>query len=234
VPARPRRARPPSNSQGRREPPSRLRRSRAEIDRADLRQAAAPNVRAGRAAYFSALGVVRGGLEGGRREASTTGAALDAARAPRHVAGVVTDPRLLLVGGLVLLVDDDRAQASGRAGTRAERAPGHHRGLPGRNRGVELSRRRAPMPNARQPGARRSAPQTVAGTARSAPISGQQDQGLHALADRFRDGLEIDLRLAGAVTTLEAGSPRRPPSPTVRSEGGGRGPRCGVREATAA
>ena len=51
------------------------------------------------------------------------GAALEPGARQRHVAGVVVDGLLLLEAGIVLLVDDDQAEARSSGRNRAERAP---------------------------------------------------------------------------------------------------------------
>ena len=163
-------------------------------------------------------------LDRGRRRGEDHRAPLETPAHHGHVAGVVVDAVLLLVGGLVLLVDDDEAEApigqeQGRAGAR------HHLHLAVGDAGEEPL---APAPgDARMPRRRprpEAAGEAVEELAREGDL-GHQDQGLAVVPHRLGDGLEIDLRLARARHALEQddrGPERRSGAPSNPLPGGDR------------
>ena len=96
--------------EGRRQPASRHHRLSLEVDGADVRQGAAAEALGQiEPGVASALGI-DARLDGGRRRGEDHWATLETPAHHGHVAGVVVDAVLLLVGGLVLLVDDDEAE----------------------------------------------------------------------------------------------------------------------------
>ena len=114
-------------------------------------------------------------LDGGRRRRQHHGAVLDPPAHHRHVARVVGDAVLLLVGALVFLIDDDRARDPRNGRKSAERAPATTFASPLRHAGADaLALARRQRPNAIRPGARRSVWRNGRETARSArfPASG--------------------------------------------------------------
>ena len=107
----------------------------------------------------AALGI-DAGLQRGRRRGQDDRRVLDAPAHHRHVAGVIGDAVLLLVGGLVLLIDDDQAEIAIGQEQRRARA-GHHRRLACGDRRLQpLAPARRSRPNATAPAARRSGPRT--------------------------------------------------------------------------
>ena len=120
----------------------------------------------------------------------------------RHVAGVVADAVLLLVGGVVLLIDDNQAkigvgQEQRRAGADHDRNLAVGDGPPGAR---APARRELRMPFRR--------PHAEAGGEAVEELGGQrdlrhQDQALPAASDHIRHRLEIDLGLARAGDTVD-------------------------------
>ena len=126
----------------------------------------------------------------------------------RHVAGVVMDAVLLLVGGLVLLIDDDQAeiavgQEQGRAGAR------HHLDVAGCDARIDplaLAAGDAGMPG-RRLGAEAGL-EAVEELRRQGDFR-HQDQRLPALPHGFGDRLEINLRLARSGDAFQQGHAAR-------------------------
>ena len=127
----------------------------------------------------------------------------DARAHHRHVAGVIAHAVLLLVGGVVLLIDDDQAEIGvGQEQRRARADDDAH--LAGRDRapGARALARRQ-LANAIPPGARRSARRSGRGTARSSAISGIRISACRPRRIDLGHRLEIDLGLARAGDAVE-------------------------------
>ena len=115
----------------------------------------------------------------------------------RHVAGVIADAVLLLVGGIVLLIDDDQPEVGVRQ-KQSRTRPDHHRHIARRDRrpgARALARRELRMPFRR--------PHAEPLGKAIEELRGQrdlrhQDQHLFFAPDRFGHRLEIDLGLARA------------------------------------
>ena len=134
----------------------------------------------------------------------------------RHVAGVIMRAVLLLVGLVVLLIDDDQAEFGVGQEQRRARAD-HHRRLAGRDRGtVAGARARRQFANAIPAGARRSARQSGRGTARSARFPASGSAICSPRCERFGDRLEIDFGLARAGDAVEQRD-LKPPAASARS-----------------
>ena len=120
----------------------------------------------------------------------------------RHVAGVVMRAFVLLVGLVVLLIDDDQPEIGVRQKQRRAR-PHHHRRFTRRYRGPVA------LPGARgQFGMPFQRPHAETPREAVEELAGQrdlrhQDQRLLAAADRFGDRLEIDFGLARAGDAVE-------------------------------
>ncbi len=119
-----------------------------------------------------------------------------------HVAGVVDDAVLLLVGALVLLVDDDQAEIG--EGQKQRRArPDDRPRLPARDRApgpLPLALGQARVPFRRPRAEPRREPVEELGGQRDFR---QQHERLPPLPQRLGDRLEIDLRLARAGDAFE-------------------------------
>ncbi len=126
----------------------------------------------------------------------------DRAAHHRHVAGVIMRAVLLLVGGVVLFIDDDEPEIGVRQEQRRARAD-HHRHFVLRHRApgaLTRARRQLRMPFRRPHAeARRKAVEELRGERDLR----HQDQRLVLAADVLRHRLEIDLRLAGAGDAVE-------------------------------
>ena len=167
----------------------------AQIDRLDHRHVlAAEALRQMQAPVARAPGVDLG-LDRGGRGGEQHGNLGDVAAHHRHVAGMVMDAVLLLVGGIVLLIHDDEAEI--RIGQEQRRAGAHdhahlvrRRRLPGAG---ALARRKLRVPLGRpHPEALGEAVEHLGGER----DLGHQDQDLPTAPHRLRHRLEIDLRLA--------------------------------------
>ena len=120
----------------------------------------------------------------------------------RHVAGVIAHAVLLLVGGVVLLIDDDQAEIGIGQEQRRARAD-HDRDVAGRDR--RPGARPQALRELRMPFRR---PHAEALGEAVEELRGQrdlrhQDQRLPAAPDGLRHRLEIDLGLAGAGDAVE-------------------------------
>ena len=121
----------------------------------------------------------------------------------RHVAGVVMDAVLLLVGGLVLLVDDDQPELRGTAGTAPSARPTTTRASPDATPAHSRSRCAAGTPECHSAGL---APKRAAKRSRNcavSAISGSRISTCRPGATRLGHRLEIDLGLARAGDAVE-------------------------------
>ena len=98
--------------QSRRQPGPPRRRSLAQVDRLDRRQSRAAVTIGQPPALVAAALDIDGGLQRGGGGNQDAGAALEARAYHGHVAGVIDHAVLLLEGGVVLLIDDDQAEAA--------------------------------------------------------------------------------------------------------------------------
>ena len=133
----------------------------------------------------------------GVAEASTTVAGFDSRPHHRHVAGVIGDAFILLVGRLMLLIDDDQAQV-GEGQEQRRPGAGHHAHVAFRRAAPDpraAARRQAGMPFRRAVAEARG--ESVEKLRRERDFR-HQDQSLATLAQSLGDRLEIDLGLAGA------------------------------------
>ena len=120
----------------------------------------------------------------------------------RHVARVIDDALLLLVGALVLLIDDDEAEVGERQKERRARADNHGRLAACRRRpdAFALTLGQARMPFGRPcPEARGEAVEKLRGQRDLR----QEHKRLALLSQGFRDRLEIDFGLARSRHALE-------------------------------
>ena len=132
------------------------------------------------------------------------GRALDPSAQHRHIAGMIMHAVFLLVGALMLFVDDDKTeigerQKQCRAGTR------HHFGLARGQRGIDmlaLATRNARMPLRRTDA---EAGGKAVEKLRGQGNFGYQNQGLASLFDRFGHRLEIDFGFARSRHPFQQG-----------------------------
>ncbi len=146
----------------------------AQIDRLDRRHALAAEALGQRQPPVAAAPRIDFGLQRRRRRRQHHRDAGDVAAHHRHVAGVIVHAVFLLVGLVVLLIDDDQAEIGiGQEQRRARADHDRHLAVGDRPPGARASARRS-APNAIPPGARRSARRSGRGIARSArsPASG--------------------------------------------------------------
>ena len=178
------------------------RRGAAQIDRLDMRHVLAAEARRQRDALIAALARVDFGFDRRRRGRQHDRNFGDMRAHHRHVAGVVMRAVILLVGLVVLFIDDDQAQI--RIGQKQRRARADHdRRFAGRDRGpiaLPRARRQFGMPF------QRTHAETLGKTIEE--LSGQrdlrhQDQRLLAAPDDFRNRLEIDFGLARTGDAVE-------------------------------
>ena len=185
------------------DPAAGLQIGRPQVDRRHVRQTCdAEAFGQVEARVFAGVGVgpafeARGG--GGEHH----GGALDRGAQHRHVAGVIEHAVLLLVGAVVLLVDNDEAELAERQEQRRARA--HHQpgvaggdGMPG---AAAVGLGHAGVPFGRAGAEPRLDP--VEKLHREGDL-GQKDQGLPPGAQGFGDGFEIDLGLARSGHALRA------------------------------
>src|SRR5579872_954289 len=183
--------------QARRQPASARRSLAAQVDRRQIRQAARAKARGKFEPIVPALLGVDARLDRGRRRGEHDRRAFDPRSHHRHVARVVRRAVFLLVGRFVLLIDNDEAEIAERqeqggagAGDDANLAAGDRA-----PQAAAQTRWRARMPfgwpDAETPG------ETIEKLRRQGDFR-QQDQRLSSRAKRLRQGLEIDLGLAGA------------------------------------
>ena len=186
-----------SHAQGRCQPGAARRRRLTQVDGLDRRQlCAAVPVRQALASVAAILDVDHR-LQRRRGRCQHDRAALEAGAHHRHVAGVVDDAVLLLEGGVVLLVDHDETetaegQPERRASTDHHRRPALGNGAPGL---APLARAKLGVPDRRVGAEARAKAREPLGAERDL---GQHHQDLIASIERGRDGLKIDLGLAGA------------------------------------
>ena len=191
-----------AGDRARREPPAARRAFAPEVDEGDVGQPRRAEA-CGEAepAVASALGV-EAGLDRRRRGSEHDRRLLEPRPHDRHVARVVDDAFLLLVGALVLLIDDDEAEVGERQKQSRARADNHPR---------LAARRRRPDPFAlalRQPGVPFGRSRAEAAAEPIEKLRGQRDlrqehERLASLPQRFGDRLEIDLGLARSSHALE-------------------------------
>ena len=152
----------------------------------------------------AALLGVHQALDRGRGGTQHHRAAAQMAAHHGHVAGLIGDAVLLLVGLVVLLIDDDEPEIG----------EGQEQGRAGADHKLRLVlRHRAPDPAAlrrRQPRMPFGGPGAEALLAAGDELAGQRDLGhehqrLLAAFETLGDGLEIDLRLARAGDAVEQG-----------------------------
>ena len=174
----------------------------AHVDRLDRRQMRAAETLGQMDALVAAAPRVDFRFDRGRRRGQHHRNFRDAAAHHRHVAGVVMRAVLLLVGGVVLFIDDDQAEIGIRQKQRRARAD-HHRDLVRRHRrpgALAHARRNLRMPFRRPHAeARGEAVERLRGERDLR----HQDQRLPLLADVLRHRLEIDFGLAGAGDAVE-------------------------------
>ena len=178
------------------------RRLAAQIDRLDLRHVLAAEARRQHDALIAALARIDLGLDRRRRGGQHDRNFGDMRAHHRHVAGVIMRAVILLVGLVVLLIDDNETEIGVRQKQRRARAD-HDRRFARRNRRPVAragARRQLRMPFQRPHAeARREAIEELAGQRDLR----HQDQRLLAAADGLGDRLEIDLGLAGAGDAVE-------------------------------
>ena len=180
----------------------------AKIDRRDVGQRLRPETGGEPDMAIAALGGIDAALDRRCRRDEDNGRFLDLAAHDGHVAGVVGDPVLLLIGVLVFFIDDERREI--REGKKQRRARANNgldvalchsvpqpRALPRADAGM-------PFPRTR-PEARREAVEKLRGER----DLGHEDQALASGFESGRDGLEINLRLAGAGDPFEQGHRER-------------------------
>ena len=122
----------------------------------------------------------------------------------RHVAALIVDAVVLLEARIVLLVDDDQPEILERQEQRRPCADDHAR-LAGRHRrpdAAAITRRQRRMP---LDGWRTEPPLEPPEELAGQRDLRQHDQRLSATRERPRDGLEVDLGLAGAGDAVEQG-----------------------------
>ena len=178
--------------------PFAARRSRLlHVDGVQVRQFAPAIAIGQQQAAIAALFGVDARLDGGRGGGEYRGAVFEPRAHHRHVARIVGDAVLLLVGAFVFLIDDDEPQLlEGQEQRRARARDDLH--LAARHAGPDaraLARRHARMPFGRAHA--EALGEAVEKLARERDFR-HQDQRLPAVLDGCRDGLEIDLRLARA------------------------------------
>jgi hypothetical protein len=188
--------------QPRRDEAAAARRFAPQIDCLDLRHVLAAEPRRQHHALVAALACIDLGFHRGRRRRQHDRNFGDMGAHHRHVAGVVMRAFVLLVGLVVLFVDDDQPEMGIGKKQRGACAD-HDRSFAGGNRGpvaLPCARSQFGMPLQR----------THAETLREAieELAGQrdlrhQDQRLLAAADRFRNGLEINFGFARAGDAIE-------------------------------
>ena len=174
----------------------------AQIDGLDLRHVLAAEPRRQRHALIAPLAGVHLGLHRRRRRGQHDRDLGDRGPHHRHVAGVIMRAVLLLVGLVVLLIDDHQAELG--IGQKQRRArPHHHRRLAAGNRRAIAGarpRRQLGMPFQRA--------RAEAGGEAVEKLPGQrdlrhQDQDLLAALQHFGDRLEIDFGLARSGDAVE-------------------------------
>ena len=173
-----------------------------QIDRLDMRQMRPAEALGQRQPPIAAAPRVDLGLDRGRRRGEHDRDLRRPRPHHRHVARVVVDAVLLLVGRVVLLIDHDQAevgvgqeQRRARPGDKLRLAFGD--GGPGAG---APARRNLRMPFGRPHAeAQREAVEELPGER----DLGHQDQGLPAGADRLGDRLEIDFRFARAGDAVD-------------------------------
>ena len=174
----------------------------AQIDRLDRRHALAAEPLRQCNAPVAAAPRIDFGLERRRRRRQHHRNFRDVAAHHRHVAGMIVHAVFLLVGRIVLLIDDDQAEIG--IGQKQRRARADHDGdlavgdsPPGAR---AFARRQLRMPFRR--------PHAEARGEAVEELRGErdlrhQDQALPAAADRVRHRLEINFGLAGAGDAVE-------------------------------
>ena len=172
------------------------------VDRLDRRQMRAAETLGQMDALVAAAPRVDFRFDRGRRRGQHHRDFRHAAAHHRHVAGVIMRAVLLLVGGVVLFIDDDQTEIGIGQKQRRARAD-HHRHLVRRHRGPGArarARRHLRMPFRR--------PRAEAGGEAVERLRGErdlrhQDQRLPFLPDVLRHRLEIDFGLARAGDAVE-------------------------------
>ena len=182
----------------------------AQIDRLDRRHALAAEALGQREPPVAAAPRVDFGLERRRRRRQHHRDLGDMAAHHRHVAGVVVHAVLLLVGRVVLFIDDDQAEIGiGQEQRRARADHDRNFAVGDRAPGARaLARRQFRMPFRR---AHAEARGEAVEELRGERDLRHQDQALPAAADHLRHRLEIDLGLAGAGDAVDAASPNSRP-----------------------
>ena len=187
----------------------------AQVDRLDMRHVLTAEARRQRHALVAALARIDLGLDRWRGRRQHDRDLCDMRAHHRHVAGMIVRAVVLLVGLVVLFIDDDQAEIGIGQKQRRARAD-HDRRLAGRDRRPVAragARRQFGMPFQR----------THAKTLREAieKLAGQrdlrhQDQRLLAAADRFGNRLEIDFSLARAGDAVEQSDMKMPLAASAR------------------
>ena len=173
-----------------------------QIDRLDMRHVLAAEPRRQHHALVAALARIDFGFDRRRCRGQHDRNFGDMRAHHRHVAGVVMRALVLLVGLVVLFIDDDQSEIGIGQKQRRARAH-HHRRLARRDRGpVALPGARGQFGMPLQ----RTHAETLGEAVEELP--GQrdfrhQDQRLPAAADDLRNGFEIDFGLARAGDAVE-------------------------------
>ena len=198
-------------SDGARRQPSPARRTFAlEVDQGDVRQPGEAEARGKLEPAVAPAFGVEPGLDRRRRRGQHDRRLLETRAHDRHVARVVDDALLLLVGALVLLVDDDEAEVGERQKQGRARADNHLR-LPACRRrpdALALALGQTGMPFG---GPRAETRSEAVEELRGERNLRQEHERLALLPQSFGDRLEIDLGLARAGHALEQGRRERAP-----------------------